>query len=323
MTVTLATAIPEERCRRLNLGYADPATIDLEALKGREGEGILVVPRAGERLYKVRASRRGGEAPLLQGRRGESDGGARMTTSFAIRPGGAFDFVALGALVHRLDPGLVPFRKATECRIHVSGGEFNCAANLADCFRMKTAIVSAMVDSPIGGLIEERVRAMGVAGIYRRFENDGVTGPNMATVYSDRGFGVRPPVVFYNRANEAAARLAPGDVDWDSALRLGREVVPQRRDLRRALPDDGRADRRGDEGGPRRRGASTSFDLNFREKLWKASGGVERAVGRHPADRRERRRPRRERGRPPEGARHRGTRGRLGLEARPGAPSSG
>lgn len=54
VTVTLATAIPEERCRRLNLGWADPASIDLEALKGRESEGILVVPRAGERLYRLR-----------------------------------------------------------------------------------------------------------------------------------------------------------------------------------------------------------------------------------------------------------------------------
>ncbi len=52
--MTLATAIPEERCRKLNLGYLDPASVDLEALKGREDEGILVVPRAGERLFKVR-----------------------------------------------------------------------------------------------------------------------------------------------------------------------------------------------------------------------------------------------------------------------------
>lgn len=54
VAVTLATAIPEERCRKLNLGYLDPASVDLEALKGREAEGILVVPRAGERLFKVR-----------------------------------------------------------------------------------------------------------------------------------------------------------------------------------------------------------------------------------------------------------------------------
>ena len=49
----------------------------------------------------------------------------------------ALDFVSFGALIHRLDPGIIPFRKATECKIHVSGGEFNCAANLSDCFGLK------------------------------------------------------------------------------------------------------------------------------------------------------------------------------------------
>ena len=78
-----------------------------------------------------------------------------MTHGLNIPQHGAYDLVSLGALVHRLDPGIVPFRKATECAIHVSGGEFNCAANLADAFRMRTAVVSAMVDSPIGALVEE------------------------------------------------------------------------------------------------------------------------------------------------------------------------
>ncbi len=137
-----------------------------------------------------------------------------MSNGLNIRKDGALDFLALGALVHRLDPGIIPFRKATECKIHVSGGEFNVAANLADCFGMKTAVASAMVDYPIGDLIAERVRAMGVRPIYKRFEHNGATGPNMATVYSDRGAGVRPPVVFYNRANEAGAMLKPGDFNW-------------------------------------------------------------------------------------------------------------
>src|SRR6188474_2578477 len=135
-------------------------------------------------------------------------------SGLSIRPDGAFDLVSLGAVVHRLDPGIIPFRKATECRIHVSGGEFNVAANLADCFRLNTGIATAMVDYPIGDLVAERVRAMGVRAFYKRFAHDGVTGPNIATVYSDQGHGVRAPVVFYNRCNEAAAQLKPGDFDW-------------------------------------------------------------------------------------------------------------
>ncbi len=62
-----------------------------------------------------------------------------------IKSDGALDFLSLGALIHRLDPGIIPFRKAIECKIHVSGGEFNVAANLSDCFGLRTAVASAMV----------------------------------------------------------------------------------------------------------------------------------------------------------------------------------
>src|ERR1700723_1038920 len=87
-----------------------------------------------------------------------------------FRKDAEFDLLSLGALVHRLDPGIIPFRKATQCAIHVSGGEFNVAANLADCFRLNTGIASAMVDYPIGDLIAERVRAMGVKPFYKKFK---------------------------------------------------------------------------------------------------------------------------------------------------------
>jgi 2-dehydro-3-deoxygluconokinase len=200
-----------------------------------------------------------------------------MGGGLKIRKDAELDFLSLGALVHRLDPGIIPFRKATECHIHVSGGEFNVAANLSDCFAMKTAIASAMSDYPIGDLIAERVRAMGVKPIYKHFKHDGVTGPNMATVYSDRGYGVRGPVVFYNRANEAAARLKPGDFDWKTIFAGGVKWVhcggifaalsPTTAPLAAEMMREAKA-----------AGAVTSFDLNFREKLWKIHGGNERAV---------------------------------------------
>ena len=105
--------------------------------------------------------------------------------------------------------------------VHVSGGEFNTAANLADCFRLRTAIVTAMVDYPIGELVASRVREMGVKPIYKHFAHDGARGPNIATVYSDRGSGIRGPVVFYNRSNEAASLLKPGDFDWNVIFEPG------------------------------------------------------------------------------------------------------
>src|SRR4051794_24898785 len=100
-----------------------------------------------------------------------------MADGLKIRKDGEIDFLSLGALVHRLDPGVIPFRKATECQVHVSGGEFNVAANLSNCFGLKTTVVSAMSDYPIGDLIAERVLAMGVKPIYKHFKHDGVTGP--------------------------------------------------------------------------------------------------------------------------------------------------
>jgi len=200
-----------------------------------------------------------------------------MKYGLNIREIGAMDFISLGALVYRLDPGIIPFRKASECQIHVSGGEYNVAANLADCFRLNTGIVTAMVDYPIGDLIAERVRAAGVKPFYKRFEHNGVNGPNMATVYSDRGHGLRAPVVFYNRANEAAAQLRPGDFDWKSIFAGGvrwfhsggifaalsettGEVIIESMKAAKAA------------------GAVISFDLNFREKLWNIWGGQGRAM---------------------------------------------
>jgi 2-dehydro-3-deoxygluconokinase len=200
-----------------------------------------------------------------------------MSHGLNIPQTGALDFVSLGALVHRLDPGIIPFRKATECHIHVSGGEFNCAANLADCFGLQTGIVTAMVDYPIGDLIAERVRAMGVRPFYKRFKHDGVTGPNMATVYSDRGLGVRGPVVFYNRSNEAAARLKPGDFDWKAIFAGGVRWFHSGGIFAALSPTTSEVMIEGMQAA-KEAGAIVSFDLNYRAKLWSISGGEERAV---------------------------------------------
>ena len=200
-----------------------------------------------------------------------------MRPTLNIRPTAALDLLSLGALVHRLDSGVIPFRKAHHCDIHVSGGEFNVAANLADCFRLQAGIATAMVDYPIGDLIAERVRAMGVKPFYKHFNHDGARGLNMATVYSDRGQGVRAPMVFYNRCNEAAAHLKPGDFDWKTIFSAGvrwfhsggifAALSPTTAELIIEAMEAAKA-----------AGAIISFDLNYRAKLWNISGAKERAV---------------------------------------------
>lgn len=199
-----------------------------------------------------------------------------MQYGLNIQDKAELDFVSLGALIHRLDPGIVPFRKATQCQIHVSGGEFNCAANLADCFHLKTGIATAMVDYPIGDLIAERVKAMGVRPFYKQFIHNGVNGPNMATVYSDRGFGVRAPVVFYNRCNEAAAQLKPGDFDWSNIFAGGVRWFHSGGIFAALSETTGEVIIEGMQAA-KEAGAVVSFDLNYRAKLWNIWGGHEKA----------------------------------------------
>ena len=190
---------------------------------------------------------------------------------------GALDFLSLGALVHRLDTGIIPFRKATECRIHVSGGEFNVAANLSDCFRLQTGVASAMVNYPIGDMIHERVRAMGVRPFYKVFKHDGVNGPNMATVYSDRGQGVRAPVVFYNRSNEAGGLLKPGDFNWKTIFKEGVRWFHSGGIFAALSPSTAELAVEAMQAA-KEAGAVTSFDLNYRAKLWNIHGGHDQAV---------------------------------------------
>jgi 2-dehydro-3-deoxygluconokinase len=186
------------------------------------------------------------------------------------------DFLSLGAMVHRLDPGVIPFRKARAFNIHVSGGEYNVAANLSDCFGLNTGIATAMVKYGIGELVQSRVRENGVKPFYKWFEHDGVRGPNIATVYSDGGYGVRPPVVFYNRSNEAAALLKPGDFDWDAIFKSGVRwfhsggIYASLSETTSELIIEGMK-------AANAAGTINSFDLNYRAKLWSSIGGLKKA----------------------------------------------
>ncbi len=187
------------------------------------------------------------------------------------------DFLSLGALVHRLDPGIIPFRKAKQLDVHVSGGEYNVSANLADCFGLKTGVATAMVNYGIGELVQARVREMGVIPFYKHFEHDGVRGPNIATVYSDRGHGVRAPVVFYNRANEAGALLKAGDFNWKEIFSRGVRwfhsggIFSALSETTSGLIIEGMK-------AAKAAGAITSFDLNYRAKLWASVGGGDKAT---------------------------------------------
>ena len=118
---------------------------------------------------------------------------------------------------------------------------------------MNAGIATAMVRYGIGDLVQARVRETGVVPFYKWFDHDGVRGPNIATVYSDRGQGVRPPVVFYNRANEAGALLKPGDFDWAGIFKRGVRWFHSGGIFARIVGLNRRSDCRSDAGGESRR----------------------------------------------------------------------
>ncbi len=134
-----------------------------------------------------------------------------------------------------------------------------------------------MVDYPIGDLIAERVRAMGVKPFYKQFKHDGVTGPNMATVYSDRGQGVRAPVVFYNRVQRSGGAAEAGRFRLEGDLRGGVRWFHSGGIFAALSPTTAEVIIEGMKAA-KAAGAVTSFDLNFRAKLWNFSGGNEHAV---------------------------------------------
>jgi len=196
--------------------------------------------------------------------------------ALTIRQGeAALDFLALGAVVHRLDPRAIPFRQARTLEVHVSGGEYNVAANLATCFGLNAGVATAMVDNGIGELVRGRIAEIGVKPFYKHFKHDGVRGPNIATVYSDRGHGVRAPVVFYNRANEAGAMLKPGDFPWSDIFAQGVRWFHSGGIFASLSATTSETILEG-MSAAKQAGAVCSFDLNYRAKLWSTLGGTDK-----------------------------------------------
>lgn len=202
-------------------------------------------------------------------------------SSLAVRPAEEcrFDFVALGEVMLRLDPGVGRIRTAREFRVWEGGGEYNVARGLRRCFGQRTAVVTAFADNAVGRLLEDFVLQGGVdTSLVRWVASDGVgrtvrNGLN----FTERGFGVRGALGVSDRGNTAASLLRPGDVDWEHLFgTLGvrwfhtggifaglsettPEVVAEAVDA------------------ASRHGTVVSYDLNYRPSLWQGIGGVDRA----------------------------------------------
>src|SRR5215469_18075476 len=190
-----------------------------------------------------------------------------------------WDLVSLGEVMLRLDPGNV--RVATTRRFDVweGGGEYNVARGLRRCFGLKTAIVTALADNPVGRLVEDLMLQGGVDQSHVKWvKYDGVgrtvrNGLN----FTERGLGVRAALGCSDRGHSAASQLKRGEIDWDTLF--GEQGVRwfHTGGIFCALSESSRDVAREAMEAARRHGTVVSYDLNYRESLWKSLGGQSQA----------------------------------------------
>ncbi len=199
----------------------------------------------------------------------------------AIRPkaGCRFDLVALGEVMLRLDPGEGRISTARTFHAWEGGGEYNVARGLTRCFGLDTAIVTALADNPIGRLVQDLVFQGGVDQAYLRWvPYDGVgrevrNGLN----FTERGFGLRGAVGCSDRGHTAVAALRPGEVDWARIFGADGARWLHTGGIFAALSETTAAVAEEAMVAARRHGVVVSYDLNYRDSLWRAIGGPARA----------------------------------------------
>jgi 2-dehydro-3-deoxygluconokinase len=191
-----------------------------------------------------------------------------------------WDLVALGEVMLRLDPGDMRVATTRQFRVFEGGGEYNVARGLARCFGLRTGLVSALADNPVGRLVEDLIRQGGVEqaqlnwvpydGIGRVVRN----GLN----FTERGFGVRAALGCSDRGHTAVSQLRPGDIDWNRIFgELGARWF-HCGGVFAALSESTAEVAREAMEAAHRHGTIVSYDLNYRPSLWEAVGGRARAA---------------------------------------------
>jgi 2-dehydro-3-deoxygluconokinase len=180
----------------------------------------------------------------------------------------------------RLDPGEGRIATTRSFRVWEGGGEYNVARALKRCFGLRTAVVTALADNPVGRLIEDLMYQGGVDRAqlnwipYDGIGRDVRNGLN----FTERGFGVRAALGCSDRANSAASQMRPGDVDWDRIFGVEGSRWFHCGGIFAAL-SDGTAELALEAAeAAHRHGTIVSYDINYRPSLWKGRGGTARAA---------------------------------------------
>jgi 2-dehydro-3-deoxygluconokinase len=191
-----------------------------------------------------------------------------------------FDLVALGEVMLRLDPGEGRVATTRSFQVFEGGGEYNVARGLRRCFGLRTAVVSALADNPVGRLIEDLTLQGGVDTSHLRFvPYDGIgRSVRNGLNFTERGFGVRGALGCSDRGNTAASQLRPGDVDWDAVFTAEGARWLHTGGIFAGLSETTAAVAEEAMAAARQAGVVVSYDLNFRPSLWRAVGGSARAI---------------------------------------------
>ena len=188
---------------------------------------------------------------------------------------GRWDLVALGEIMLRLDPGEERIHTARTFRAWEGGGEYNVARGLRRCFRLPTTVVTALADNPIGRLVEDLVLQGGVDTSHIRWvPYDGIgRSARNGLNFTERGFGVRGAAGCSDRANSAASQLRRGEVDWGSVFEAEGARWLHTGGIFAGLSETTPGVVAEAVAAAHKAGAVVSFDLNYRESLWRSRGG--------------------------------------------------
>src|SRR6202167_4150963 len=195
------------------------------------------------------------------------------------KSGCMWDLVSLGEVMLRLDPGDERISTTRHFRAWEGGGEYNVARGLKRCFGMDTAIVTALADNPVGRLVEDLILQDGVSQKYVRwapFDGVGRTVRNGLN-FTERGFGIRPALGCSDRGHTAVSQLKLGDIDWDEIFGKHGSRWFHTGGIFCALSETAPDVAVDAMKAARKNGTVISYDLNYRESLWKAIGGKKRA----------------------------------------------
>ena len=195
------------------------------------------------------------------------------------KDGCRWDLVSLGEVMLRFDPGEYRIWTTRHFEVSEGGGEYNVARGLKRCFRLDTAIVTAFAKNPVGALLQDLIYQGGVdSSLIRWVDYDGVgrtvrNGLN----FTERGFGVRAALGCSDRGHTAVAGLKPGEIDWEKIFGENAARWFHTGGIFCALSETTPEVAVEAMSCARKHGVVVSYDLNYRDSLWRSFGGKKRA----------------------------------------------